>query len=282
MSKFDNVWVPTLEGAFLSAYEGALNSTWAYPLMRKYDSPGEFLKVVDVGTVGKVRQFTGSRQSQDPNVYTLQVQNLPYEITLDIDADDYRRDSLGMWEVKAAELGQKMADHVNQLGITVMTGNPTCLDGAAYFSASHKVNGTTQSNLLTNSDVASLDVTTPTAPTPLEMSNCILGVTAHFAAFTDEVGDPINGGARNFTVVTGNPSVWASATAAINSPSLASGQTNPLVGLTNAGWKFTPEVDQRLGSTAAVFYVFRTDSVVKPLVWSEELPFELELSGRRL
>jgi phage major head subunit gpT-like protein len=279
-SQWDDVWVPTLEGAFLTAYEGTQNEAWSLPILRKYDSKTEFTKIVDVGTVGKVRQFSGTRQATDPKKYTLQIQNLPYELSLDVDADDYRRDSLGAYEAKVAELGQKAGDHVNVLTINTLLTNPTCLDGAAFFSASHPVNGTTQKNLVTSSDIPALTTAGGVGlPTVIESANAILATVAYFSNFVDEVGDPVNGGARKFTVVTGNPLIWQSMIAAINSPVLAAGLTNPLVGLFATGWQITIEIDNRLGNTSTAFYVFRTDSVIKPIVWSEELPFEIATLG---
>jgi len=278
-SKFDSVWVPALLGNFLTSYEGTINNSWAKDILRKYDSKTEFVKILDLGTVGKVRQFSGSRQEQAAITYTQTLQNLPYEVTLPIDADDYRRDSLGAFTAKAAEMGAKFADHINSLTVNILTTNPTGFDGVALYSASHPVNATTQKNLLTNTDVPALACTVAATPTVLEMSNALLGVIGWFGSMTDEVGDPINGGAREFTVAFGSTKLWSTALAAVTSAQVTSGQTNPLLGLQNNGWKINITIDPRLGTSSASCWVFRTDSPMKPLVWSEELPFQMSYLG---
>jgi phage major head subunit gpT-like protein len=293
-SKFDSVWVPTLQGAFLTSYEGVLNSNWSLPITRRYDAPGEFLKLADIGTVGAVRQLEGRRQFTSPRVYTATLQNLPYELTMPIDVEDYNRDAIGLWESKASEMGAKFGDHINKLNIANITSNPTCFDGTAYFGSQHPVNNTTQTNDISSSQVAALasagfSGSTAAAPTALQMANVIVGVCAYFYSLIDEAGDPINGGAREFEIVTSNPAVYAAVLAAVNSFQLSQGQTNPLYaglenqtfpGLNSKQWRFLPAFDPRLGSsTSAVFYAFRTDSEVKPLVWAEEKGLEMKFLG---
>lgn len=280
-SKFDSVWVPTLQGAFLTNYEGVLNSTWAYPITKRYDNVGEFLKLVDIGTVGSVRQFSGPRQFTAPNIYTVTQTNLPYELSMAIDIEDVRRDKLGMFETKAAEMGAKFADHINRLVIAQLTANPIGFDGVSFFGTTHPVNGTTQANALSSSQVASLDVATAAAPTAVEMANVIMDATYYTYTLTDEAGDPINGGAKQWLLVSSNPRIVSAANAAINSFQLSSGQTNPLyAGLEAKGWKFLTDIDPRIGaSNSAVFYLFRVDSEVKPFAWGEESGLEINYLG---
>lgn len=280
-TKFDSVWVPTLTGNFLKSYEGGLGKMWSNDITLKVDAPGEYLKVTDIGTAGAVRQFSGRRNFTSPTIYQVTQQNLPYELTLPIDIEDIRRDTLGLWPAKAAEMGGKFADHVNKLVVATIKANPTAGDNVAFFSASHPVNGTTQKNILTASEVGALDVTTAAAPTAVEMANALVGVIGYIGTLIDEAGDPINGTARAFKIVTSNPAVYASTLAAIKSQQLNSGQTNPLfAGMEAGGYSFVVALEPRLASvTSADFYVFRVDSEVKPFVWGEEHGIEMNFLG---
>lgn len=281
MDKFSNVWVPTLQGAFLTKYEGGIGGNWSTSVTRKYDVSGEFFKPVDIGTVGAVRQFSGKRHYTDPNVYTLTQQNLPYELSMKIDIESVNRDYLGMFESKAAEMGGKFADHVNKLVISNITSNPNCFDGVTYFNTAHPVGKNTQANDLSSSQVASLDVATAAAPTAVEMSNAILDVVSYSYTLVDEAGDPVNGGAKEFMIATSNPRIYSSAIAAIASMQLSQGQTNPLyAGLEAKGYKFQAVLEPRLGAANDTkFYVFRTDSEVKPFIWGEEKGLTINYLG---
>lgn len=288
-SKYDSVWVPTLQGAFLTEYEGVINKQWTTPITRKYTDIGEYLKLVDLGTVGAVRQFTGPRQAIDPIVYQQTQQNLPYEMTMEIDAEDVRRDALGMFVTKASEMGAKFGDHINKLVLALMTANGNCFDGTTFFGTTHPVNGTTQSNDLssTTSGIgadfvsANFSGSSASAPTAVMMATAIQSGITYFYSMVDEAGDPINGTAKDFEIVTSNPKIMASANAAINSLQLNQGVTNPLyAGLESKGWTFTSMLEPRLGAlNSSVFYIFRTDSIVKPFAWGEEVGLEINYLG---
>jgi len=294
-STFDSVWVPTLEGNFLTEYEGVLEQTWSYPLCKKIDAQDEFIKAVDVDSVGAVKLFANNRrQAQKPNVYTLIQQNLPYELTMDIDVEDVRRDKLGIFESRAQEMGGKFADHINKLVISQIQANPKCFDGVNFFASTHPVNGTTQSNVFTSANMgvlASSNYTGSTAanPTPVQMAAVILYAQASFYGLIDNAGDPINGGAKEFTFVTSNPGVYAGMVTAINSLQLSQGQTNILISMQDGNRKdsvnpksitYRAMFDPRLGSlTSTTFYGFRTDSPVKPFIWGEESGLEIQHLG---
>ncbi len=281
-SQFDSVWVPTLQGAFFSAYEGVMDESWTLPIVRKYTDIGEFMKLVDLGTVGAVRQFVGPRQVTSPKVYTLTQQNLPFELSMEIDIEDVNRDHLGMWETKAQEIGEKFADHINKLVIAQTIANPVCFDGANFFSTTHPLSpGVVQINDLSATQVPALAAATAAAPTAVEMSNIIAGIIGYQFTMLDEAGDAINGLARKFMVATSNPAVWESALSAIRAQQLSQGQTNPLwAGLLKNGYEVNAIIDPRLGAAnSAVFYFYRTDSVVKSYAWGEEVPMHLQYLG---
>jgi phage major head subunit gpT-like protein len=283
-SRFDSVWVPVLQGAFLTEYEGTVDKLWSKDITRRYDSPGEFLKLVDLGTVGAVRQLSGGRQNTAVIPYTQTLQNVVYELTLPIDVEDVRRDSIGIWESKAAEMGAKFALQIDKLNAAQIVANPTGFDGVSLFSSSHPVNGTVQSNDLTSSQVPGLATAggTPTSPTAVDAMNAILGAATYFYTMIDESGDPINGGARQFLIVTSSPAIYASAVAAITSIQLASGMTDVLSKLDAKGYQFDVTLEPRVSGASnanKIFYIFRKDSVIKPLVWSEESGVEMTYLG---
>ncbi len=283
---FDSVWVPTLVGAFLTAYEGEVDKSWGDPLMKKVTDVGEFVKLIDMGTVGSVRKFSGPRQTTRPRVYPITQTNYPFELSFAIPIEDVNRDKLGMWESKAAEIGAKFADHPTKMliGSTAdgsgLLGNPNCFDGTAFFGT-HANSGHTIVNDISSTQVPALAAATAAAPTAVEMSNIITQLLGYFFTFLDEAGDPINGSARNFVFATSNPTVHGAILAAITSMQLSQGQTNPLLaGWAPKGYKFDARLDSRLGtSTSVIFYFFRADSIITPFIWAEEQALEMSYLG---
>ena len=160
-----------------------------------YDTPGEFLKAVDLGTVGAVRQYSGPRQETHVKPYTITQQNLPYELTMQIDCEDVNRDYLGMFETKAAEMGAKFADHITKLVIAQTLANPNSFDGTAFFGT-HVVGANSIINDLTATQCPGLAAGVAAAPTVVEAATFITQVLGWFYTFLDEAGDPINGSAQ--------------------------------------------------------------------------------------
>jgi hypothetical protein len=278
-SQFDAVWVPVLQGAFLTAYEGTVDEQWTTPIIKKYDSPNEFLKLIDVGTVGAVAQINNNAVATTPKPYTQLVQNAVFKLDMEIDAEDVSRDHIGMFESKAAEMGAKFADHISKLSAAIIVANPTCMDGTAFYGGSHYISGNV--NDVTTSQIAALSTVSGNGnPTAVEAMAIVLQIVTWFYTFKDEVGDPINGGARKFMFLTSNPTAYAAILTAIGSLQLAGGQTDILSRLNAKGYSFDIALEPRLGTSASQYlYVFRTDSQIMPMVWSEEKGVELTYLG---
>lgn len=285
-SSFDYVWVPSLTAAFLTGYEGALEKAWGTPLLKEVTDIGEYLKPIDLGTVGSVRQFVGPRSTTKPRVYDIIQQNLPFELSFEINIQDVKRDKLGMWETKAEEIGAKFADHPTKLligsssGGYGLIGNPTCFDGTAFYGT-HPNNGFAIVNDVSSTQIPGLAAGTAAAPTVVEMSTIVTQLLGYFATFVDEAGDPINGTAREFIFATSNPAVAAALEGVLTAMQLTQGQTNPfLTGWKPKGYKFDVILDIRLGAAnSTLFYFFRSDSIVKPFIWGEEQALEMSFLG---
>jgi len=269
-----------LMGAFMESYEGCVEKAWGNPLTHQLTDVGEFVKPIDLGSVGAVRQFSGPRQSTKPRVYTLTQQNVPWEISMEIDVEDVNRDKLGMFETKAKEMGSKFADHPTKLLIQDLLNNPICFDGTAFFGT-HTVGTGTIINDVSATQIPALAAAIAAAPTAVEMSNIVTQILGYFYTFIDEAGDPINGDAREFMFATSNPTVKAAIDAVIFSEQITQGQTNLVrAGWEVKGWRVNSVLDPRLGSlTNTIFYMFRTDSIVKPFIWAEETPLHLQYLG---
>jgi Mu-like prophage major head subunit gpT len=286
--QFANVFVPRLNGSFLSSWANILGNQWAYQVANDIVSDNqEMIKLVDIGTVGSIEQFSNRRKVTTPTSYIMYQQNVPYVGTLEVDAEDVRRDSvLGQFEAKAAELAYKYGDQWNKLGSALLLANPKGFDNQPFFGSTHTI--ASNVNDLTYAQNSYLAVADDEAPTGKEMMMALMSTCAYFSTMLDEAGDPISMDASDFMIVSSNPLLIAAANQAIGSQQLDGGQTDILdviqtsgkAGLNMKNWKFRTAIDPRLGSaTNTIFYVFRVDSPIKAFARCEETGLELGFLG---
>lgn len=263
-----------LIGMFNSLYEPAIGGAWAPRIGTVVPSDRGVEEYGFLGAPAQMEEMTsGDLPAKELNQYSYTLRNREFARTINIAAKDLRRDKVGQLERRINDLAVKAADHWNKLASTVITANPNGYDGVALFASTHAESGTNQSNLLTASDVASLNVTTAAAPTADEAAESLVGVTGKFFEFTDDQGDPANGNARNFTVMVGTSSLWAAFSHAINSDRLSGGEANRVLGISESqGINFNVVLNPYISSVTDSFFVFRTDAPWGALLLQDEVP----------
>lgn len=265
-----------LIGLFDQHYEAALNSNFSLGIGMPMPSNSETEDYGWLGAAPSLEELKSDDISLDGfNKFTYSLRNKEYAKGLLIKEKDRRRDKLGMLDKRIAEFAQKAAEHWDVLTATLLlngaTAGYTSYDGVTYFAATHAESGTNQVNALTSSHVSSLDVTTATAPTADEMAAIIPKVLGKFFLLTDDKGDPMNGNAKSFTILTGSETIWGSTLHALKANNLTSGASNPAVSVVSEGYSFKVVLTPRLSAATSKFYVLRNDSPVKPLILQEEV-----------
>ena len=155
-----------------------------------------------LGSPPKPREHFGRRQAQAINNFSFDVTNKDFELTIPFSLHDYRRDQTGQIAEKSDEAAASWEDHWVDRAVTMLEANPTCYDSVALFSASHSsFDSGTQSNLLTNSDISALNVTSTTAPTVAEAAKIMAGVSSYMRGYKDDQGRPANQSASDFLFV---------------------------------------------------------------------------------
>ena len=173
------------------------------------------------------------------------------------------------------ELGEELRAWTVQVGDSALIAAGTTglsYDGDYFFGAAHSEGASgAQVNLLTSSQVASLDVGTAAAPTAAEMQLAILDVIAYMMGFKDDQGEPMNANAKSFLVFCPKGKIFASALTA-TTQAVINSSTNVLL---NTGFNIKAVCDPRQTWTD-VFVVFRTDARVKGLIRQEEVKTKME------
>lgn len=255
-----------VQGRYFLGYDRGA-SDWARRISEQMttDQPLELHKWL--GAVAAPTKFAGERKRNSLTDYGLQILSEKYELTVDADIDDVRRDKTGQVLRRISEMGAKMASLDERLLSAMLESTVTCYDGVALWSSSHKVGktGATQSNDITASGMVDAD-----APASAKMSEAILKGIKQLVGMLDDQGDPMNQGAKRFLLVT-PLKYWDPTIAALQNQYTSAGVNNTLL---NAGVTITPVTNVRLSGAASAagrrIYLFREDADVLPFITQDE------------
>jgi phage major head subunit gpT-like protein len=256
-------------GRFYRRLEEYARAAWWTRLALHFSSRQASETYKWLGMVPQVREWVGGRQVKPLRGQGVTIVNKTWEATVRIDADEQRRDKTGQIMVRINELARRVATHPNKLLTTLLlNGESTaCYDGQSFFDTDHSEGDSgTQSNYITS------DVSTPTAPTDVEMYEAIVKGIAQLLAFKDDQGEPMNEDAREFLVLV--PMNFLSATLVALSGRTVEATSNPLARVEpfRMHWVANP----RLTWTDR-FGIFRTDGSTRPFIFQEELPVQIQV-----
>lgn len=233
------------------------------------------------GGYAKMREWIGARQANTINKKQYTVRNRKYESTLVVTNDDRQRDKSGLLDPYLAEwVDGTIMNQWEDLVTDLVNANGTCVDGQAFFSATHAWGEeTANKNLLTASEVTPLNIAVTTDPTPTEFAAAIMGVVGYMLMWRDDKDRYSNGAARDFTVAVSTINLWTPLVTALTSNLLTGIVDNPLNGMKVGGFKFKPLLLPALTSATAKFRVFRNDAPLKPFLLQEEAGVQYKSLG---
>jgi phage major head subunit gpT-like protein len=224
-----------------------------------------------LGMSPAMRHWIGGRQAQTLRENGIEIENLPFEATLEFFLEDLRRDKTGQVMARVNEMADRTVGHWAKLLSNLIIAGETalCYDGQAFFDVDHA-----EGDSGTQSNDISVDISTPTAPTSAEMETAVLKAVEKIMSFKDDQGEPMNENAKQFRVMV-PVSFMGAAAAALKNPVItdATGaRTNTLTNI--GGFGFELDVNPRLSWTTKLA-VFRADGSVKPFIRQEETPVEM-------
>ncbi len=217
-----------------------------------------------LGTVPKLREWGTGRVAKGLRTETYSVENLKYESTIEVDRDEIADDQTGQIRLRVGELAQRAATHkdflISQLLISGATTGFTSYDGVTFFSNSH-VSGSSgsQDNDLVGS---AADANNPTVG---EFKTALKAAIASMMSFKDDQGDPAPVGASGLVCVV-PPTMFFTALESINA-TVINNTTNVLSGAASV-------VSFPWLSDASMWYLLKTDGVVRPFIFQDREPVE--------
>lgn len=269
--------------AFYSALEVEKEKSWADKIAIRFSSDQETEIYKWLSAAPALEEWISGREAKGLSVSSLSIKNKEYAAMLHFRSADVRRDKTGVIDARISDLARRTVAHYTKLlSLFLLNGTGDtyglCYDEQYYFDTDHEEGDSgSQKNLLTASEVAKLNVTTATDPTPLEAAQAVLGVIAYMIGLKDSVGEYINEHAKQFLVMTGKD-LGPAFSSAVTSRTLEGGTDNPLAQQTE--FKVRHVINPHFSSLTTQFQVFRTDAPVKSMIIQEEVPLEVEVIGK--
>jgi phage major head subunit gpT-like protein len=265
-----------LIGLFDQLYEGGVNATWSNQIATSISSDRATENYGWLGSAPSLSTFTGDAMPESGlKAYAYNLTNVEYAASLRILEKDMRRDKIGQIEARIADMAAKAAEHWDALTAAQITSTVTTThDGQKFFDTDHNESGTNQVNDCSSTEVPGLNTSSTTVPTADEMALILPQAIGHFHTLTDDKGDPINGNARDFTLICGTVPIWAAATHALTAMNLSSGASNQVQGLLSKGYKVNAILTPRLSASTTKFWLFRNDAPVKAFIHQTEVPID--------
>ena len=229
-----------------------------------------------IGMVPQLREWVGGRQAKGFLENGITIINKAWESTLQILVKDLRRDKTKQLEVRIGEQAKRANTHWAKLLSTLILNGASslCYDGQYFFDTDHEEGESgAQSNKLAI-DISELPATvhgSVTAPSPEEMSQCILQAVQAILGFLDDQGEPMNEDANTFVVMV-PITLMNVAISAVKNAVLTNGTINTIA---TSDFNIEVVANARLTSWTDTFAVFRTDSETKALIMQEETPLSV-------
>ncbi len=267
----DKITSRAVIGMYYEALQAQTNLGWIDAVSNYFTSDQASEEYYWLGMPPALREWIGGRHAKGFTENGIEIVNKHFEATIDIKLKDLRRDKSGQLQTRISELAERGNTHYASLLSTLIVNGASqlCYDGEFFFDTDHAEGDSgTQSNKITFdiSDSPSATDGTPTAPSPENMQQAILGSISQMHKFVDDQGEPINENARSFLIMV--PVGLAEAARAGLSMSRVGGLTSFAV----EDWDIRLAVNPRLTTAGWTdkFVTVRTDGSVKPLIRQEE------------
>jgi phage major head subunit gpT-like protein len=271
-------------GMFQTAYTELLDQSWVGQLSLYNGASDRGVETYGIlGANSAMREWVGPRQANVLDKKQYEIRNKQYEATMVVPQLELNRDKLGMLQARINTFAEDAgAGHWGTLleGL-INNADGICYDGQKFFDTDHVWGDSgTQTNALTATEVPSSNVGTTTAPTPTEAANIILEMTAWMLTYKNNKGRPVNANARQFIVMVSTAQMFAGVVQAIANQYLAGTVTNPLTGMKQGGFMYTPVLNPNLTNATEKIRLFRMDGPVKPFIRQDEQGIEYQMLGR--
>ncbi|MDA2916453.1 Mu-like prophage major head subunit gpT family protein [Nitrospinae bacterium AH_259_B05_G02_I21] len=256
-----------LQATFLAAYQARV-AFWPR-IATEVPSTTDKEKYGWLGSAPTMREWEDERVPKGLLDHDYTIKNKDWESTIAVDRNAFKDDQIGAVQIRIRDLAERAKVHPNSLVSTlIIDGESTlCYDGQFFFDTDH-VEGEsgTQSNDLT------YNAADPNAVTQAEFALAFEAARKTLADFKDDRGEPFHEDAASGIIVMVPSALWAVSEATLKKETLATGETNVHMGA------YELIVNPYL-TTGTKFYLFKTDTFLKPVIFQNREPIKLMQVG---
>lgn len=219
-----------------------------------------------LGQVPQMSEKRGDKQFSQLRETDWIVKNVEYQGGIAIPKKHVLYDKTGQIRIRINELADRSLAHwVSLIAPLIINGeSAACYDGQFFFDTDHSEGSSgTQSNDIT------YNVTTPTAPTAVEMIDAILSGVQSMLAFKDDRGEYVNENMNEFLVLCGTP-LMGPGLRALSQSNVSGGDSNILI--EQDSFRLRVQASPRFSSWTDRFAIFSTQGDQKPIIRQQRKP----------
>lgn len=222
-----------------------------------------------LGSMPSMREWLGDRVFAKLRAARYELANKEWEASLEVPRTSIEDDTLGMLAPIFQQLGMEAMLHPDELFFSILEANGECFDGQYFFDTDHAWgNSGTQSNAL------SYTVASTSAVTESEFRESFEAARAAMVLYKRDNGKLWHPGTvSQMQLVAMVPAALEKvATRAFNKELIGNGESNVLTA--------RPQIVTvpALASSVA-WYLFRTDTPLKPFVFQNRRPLQRQMKG---
>jgi phage major head subunit gpT-like protein len=223
-----------------------------------------------MGNIAGMREWGTGRKAVGVFKEAYDVENMKYEITLEIDRDEIDDDQTGQIRIRIGQMAERAAQHkdacINDLLVNGASSGYEAYDGSLFFAADHE----------SGKSGAQDNTMAPTAvdadnPTTAEFRTALGAGIARLLGFVDDQAEPMSLDASGLVCIV-PPTMLITALEAINATLIGS-TTNVLQGAARV------IAFPRL-TNASMWYLLKTNVAVRPFIFQDRMPIELNALER--
>ena len=219
-----------------------------------------------MGSLPTMREWGTGRKVRGVYTESYDVDNLKYEITLEVDRDEIADDQTDQIMMRIRELGTRAAQHKDYLLSLLLANGASAgylaYDGKIFFADDHESGESgAQSNILTPA------ATDADAPTTAEFKAALGAAITQLLTLKDDHGEPMNPDATGLVAVV-PPSMYITALEAL-SATVISQTTNVLAGAAKV------VAFPRL-TDASKWFLLKTNVPVRPFIFQDRESIEFK------
>ena len=255
-----NLFFTGLSTKFWLAYRNT--PIWWQKIAMMFPSSTETELYGWMGKIPTLRQWTGSRELQNPHTRSYSLTNLPFELTLSVDKWKLQDDTYGLYSPMVEMMGWQAAKWPDYEVIKLLTTGGLCADGGQFWATTHPVNYYDSTlSVYSNYSASGLALTTAHYQT----------VRSTMAAYKGEDGKPL-GVMPNVLVVP--PALEQIARTIVEASFIgmaAVGPESTTSGTTENVLKGTAQVlvIPELAGNDTTWYLLDTTRPIKPFMWQQ-------------